>query len=396
MNAFYQDINNWIDQRTVNGLFRKLRKVTQRKGKLLDIDGKICVDFCSNDYLGFANDSILQKGAKEALEKWGTGASASRLISGNLLIFDELEKVIAEWKQTESSLVFASGYMANVGTLSALLDENDTVILDRLAHASLIDGARLSRATFKIFPHNDVEKLDKILKKINPSNGKILVATESVFSMDGDKAPLSELVECCKKNNALLLVDEAHALGVYGNGRGCVPEANISNKVDIVIGTLSKAIGSQGGFVACKKIIKDFLINNSRSFIYSTGLAPASAGAALAAFLNLNTELSRIDRLWYNIKSFRKKCEIGCSQIKIAGDGPICSIIIGKAKKAVELSEKLFEKGFLVPAIRPPTVPKDTSRLRITISAAHTEEQLNSLAEILKLEIKNYKLERGV
>ena len=389
MNSFYLDINNKIKLRTDNGLFRTLKNVTRRDGKLIEVDGKICIDFCSNDYLGFANDPILQVGAEKALKKWGAGAAASRLISGNISIFGKLEKVIAEWKQTEDALVFASGYMANVGTISALLDENDTVVLDRLSHASLIDGARLSKATLKVFPHNDTEKLDEILKKINSENGKVLVATESVFSMDGDKAPLSDLVDCCKKNNALLLVDEAHALGVYGNGRGCVTEAGLSDEVDIVIGTLSKAIGSQGGFVACKKIIKDFLINNSRSFIYSTGLAPAAAGAALAAFVNLNTELSRIDRLWYNIKSFRKSCETDRSCIKIAGDGPICSVIIGSAKKAVKLSEILFENGFLVPAIRPPTVPKGTSRIRITISATHTDEQLKKLAEILKLEIRN-------
>ena len=389
MNSFYQNINNKIKQRTDNGLFRTLKNVTRRDGKLIEVDGKICIDFCSNDYLGFANDPILQVGAKKALKKWGTGAAASRLISGNFSIFDELEKVIADWKQTEDALVFASGYMANVGAISALLDENDTVILDRLSHASLIDGARLSKAKLKVFPHNDVGKLDEILKKINSKNEKVLVATESVFSMDGDKAPLSNLVDCCKKNNAILLVDEAHALGVYGNGRGCVTEAGLNDEVDIVIGTLSKAIGSQGGFIAGKKIIKNFLINNSRSFIYSTGLSPAAAGAALTAFLNLNTDLSRINRLWYNIKKFRKLCKKNCPNIKIAGDGPICSVIIGSAKKTVQLSKNLFENGFLVPAIRPPTVPNGTSRIRITISAAHTDDQLENLAEILKLEIRN-------
>jgi len=372
-----------------------MRRVNQRDGKLIEVGGKTCVDFCSNDYLGYANSEITKAGAEAALEKWGTGAGASRLISGNLSVFSELEKVIAEWKQTESALVFASGYMANVGAISALLDENDTVVLDRLAHASLIDGARLSKAKLKVFPHNDVKRLDKILKNI--STGKKLVATESVFSMDGDKAPLSDLVDCCKKNNALLLVDEAHALGVYGNGKGCVPEAGLSDEVDIVIGTLSKAIGSQGGFAAGGKNLKEFLVNNSRSFIYSTGLSPAAAGAALAAFINLKSELSRIDRLWYNIKTFRKKCCTGASHVKkystgflpvnIIGDGPICPVIIGEAQNAVALSENLFDKGFLVPAIRPPTVPKGTSRLRITISADHTEEQLNSLAENLKLEI---------
>ncbi len=360
-----------------NNLLRKRREIDFRSGKILKISGKEFVDFCSNDYLGFADDKITKSAANAAIEKWGTGAAASRLISGDLSLIRTLEEKIAEFKQTESSLVFPTGFMANLGAITALVSNDDTVILDRLAHASLVDGARLSGARLKVFPHNDIEKLDTILSKI--SSGKKLVLTESVFSMDGDKAPLKKLVDCCKKNDAMLLVDEAHALGVYGNGRGCVAEENLANEVDVVVGTLSKAIGCQGGFVAGKKSLIEFLVNRARSFIYTTGINPASAGAALVVLEELSSNNSRVEKLWDNVNYLREKIK----NLPLIGEGPICPVMAGKSDSALALSKRLFENGFLVPAIRPPTVPKGTARIRITISSAHTKEQLKCLAKVL-------------
>jgi len=358
-------------------LLRKRCKIDSRSGKILKISGKEFIDFCSNDYLGFADDKITKSAAYAAMEKWGTGATASRLISGDLSLMRKLEEKIAEWKQTESALVFPTGYMANLGAITALISNNDTVILDRLSHASLVDGARLSGAGLKVFPHNNVEKLNTILSKI--SSGKKLVLTESVFSMDGDKAPLKELVNCCKKNDAMLLVDEAHALGVYGNGRGCIAEENLADDVDVVIGTLSKAIGCQGGFVAGKKSLIEFLVNRARSFIYTTGINPSSAGASLAVLEKISTDDSRIKKLWDNVNYLREKIK----KLPLIGEGPICPVITGTSDSALALSKHLFDNGFLVPAIRPPTVPNNTSRVRITVSSSHTKEELNGLADVL-------------
>ena len=366
-----------LDELNNDNLLRCRREINSRSGKILEIDGKDFIDFCSNDYLGFADDEITKSAAIDAMEKWGTGAAASRLISGDLSITRTLENKIAEFKQTEAALVFPTGYMANLGAITSLVGKNDTVILDRLAHASLIDGARLSGARFKVFPHNDVEKLASVLAKI--SSGKKLVLTESVFSMDGDVAPLDELVSCCEQNDAILLIDEAHALGVYGSGRGLVAEKNLANKIDVVVGTLSKALGSQGGFVAGKKSLIEFLVNRARSFIYTTGINPASVCAAIAAIDNLTSEVSRVKKLWENVKLFRDAIK----ELPLIGEGPICPIIIGSSDKALALSKMLYEAGYLAPAIRPPTVPNNTARIRVTISAAHSKEQIEDLAKFI-------------
>ncbi len=371
------NIEKILNELEKDNLLRCRREIDSRSGKILKISGKEFVDFCSNDYLGFADDPITKNAANIAVEKWGTGAAASRLISGDLSITRKLERKIAEYKQTETALVFPTGYMANLGVITALLTIDDTVILDRLAHASLVDGARLSGAKLKVFPHNDVEKLDAILSKI--ISGQKLVLTESVFSMDGDKAPLVELVNCCKKYNAMLLVDEAHALGVYGNGRGCVAEENLADDVDVVIGTLSKAIGCQGGFAAGKTSLIEFLVNSARSFIYTTGINPASVGAAFAVLDEISLNDSRVKKLWDNVNYLREKIK----SLPLIGEGPICPVITGTSDSALALSKHLFDNGFLVPAIRPPTVPKNTARVRITISSAHTKEQIDRLAEVL-------------
>jgi 8-amino-7-oxononanoate synthase len=371
------NLAQWLAEREKAGLLRRRTAVTRREGVKYVVDGRNYINFCSNDYLGFADDPVIKRGAREALETWGCGAGASRLISGDLAIVRELERALAEWKQTGAVLVYASGYMANAGVLTSLAAPADTIFLDRLSHASLVDGARLSRARMKVFPHNDVDRLDTLLAGVK--SGKKLVVTESVFSMDGDTAPLKELAAVCASHAALLIVDEAHALGVYGDGRGLVNQLGLTGNVDVIIGTLSKALGSQGGFAAGSPELIHYLVNTSRSFIYSTGLSPVSAGAALAAVQFLSRNSARNKKLWYNVSRFRSQT----AELHIKGAGPVCPVITGESASALRLAHHLAEAGYLVPAIRPPTVPKGGARVRITLSAAHTDDQIDGLARTL-------------
>lgn len=371
-------LNAYLAERARAGLLRRLRGVTARAGAECTIDGRACVNFASNDYLGFADDPVTREGALHAVRDWGTGAGAARLISGDYALVRELEELLAAWKGVEAALVFPSGYMANLGAIAALAGPDDTVVVDRLAHASLIDGARLSGATVRVFPHNDAARLDEILRR--PRSGSVLVVTESVFSMDGDCAPLVELVACCRRHGAMLLVDEAHALGVYGGGRGCVAAAGLTGAVDIVVGTLSKALGSQGGFVAGSRALIETLVNRARAFVYTTGIAPAAVGAARAALQELMRSSARVERLWENVRRWRA----AVAGVPVRGDGPICPVITGSAGAAVALAERLGAAGYYAPAIRPPTVPRGTSRVRITLSAAHTPAQLDGMAAELR------------
>ena len=378
MNAWHAAWDAWLRQRAEDGLLRQRRAVTRRCGAEITVDGRACINFAGNDYLGLADDPLTRAGAARALRDWGTGAGASRLISGDSALVRELEDELAAWKGCEAALVFPAGYMANLGALSALAARGDTVIIDRLAHASLVDGARLSGARLQVFPHNDVERLRALLQR--PRQGRTLVVTESVFSMDGDRAPLAALAQCCQEHQAALLVDEAHALGVYGDGRGCVAEAGLARAVDVTVGTLSKALGSQGGFVAGSRVLVDYLVNTARAFVYTTGIAPAAAGAALAAVRLLRGDLSRIQRLWYNTRSLR----LMLAEQRLAGEGPICPLMVGASAAAVTLAERLFAAGFWAPAIRPPTVPAGTARLRLTVSAVHTDAQIAALADAVR------------
>ncbi|MCX7847709.1 MAG: 8-amino-7-oxononanoate synthase [bacterium] len=370
------DWESYLTARARAGLLRVRRRVEARAGMEYRIEGRTYVNFGSNDYLGFADDPITREGAAEALREWGTGAGAARLISGDYALVRELEEMLAAWKGTEAALVFPAGYMANVGVLSAVAGPGDTIVVDRLAHASLVDGARLSRATLRVFPHNDVERLEAILARLR---GRVFVVTESVFSMDGDCAPLREIVACCQRYGAKLLVDEAHALGVYGGGRGCVVGAGLERVVDMVIGTLSKALGSQGGFVAGTRGLIEMLVNHARAFVYTTGIAPAAAGAARAALRELMRTTERIERLWQNVQLWRQQMR----NIAVRGAGPICPVITGSAAAAVALAESLARDGYYAPAIRPPTVPRNEARVRVTVSAVHTPEQIAGCATSL-------------
>lgn len=365
-----------LDQLREKGLLRNLRQVSSPAPPLISIGGRKMVNFSSNDYLGLSRHPALIHAASEALLKYGTGSTASRLVCGSLDIYHELEETIARLKKAEAALTFANGYATAMGTIPALVGKGDTVILDKLSHACLIDAAKLSGATLRVFPHNDLAKLEKLL---GTATGRVLVVTESVFSMDGDLAPLAEIIELKDRFGALLLLDEAHAIGVLGpTGQGLAEELGLQEKVDFQMGTLGKAIGSAGGYLATSQEWIDLLINKARSFIYSTAPPPAQAAASLAALQLLSTEEGQAIRakLHQNIGLIGPILEsLGT---------PIIPVIIGENQAALDASQKLLDSGLLVPAIRYPTVPRGTARLRITISSAHSEEQITRLADALE------------
>lgn len=363
-------------------LDRHLREISSPQGTTVDLDGKRLINFSSNDYLGLANDPQLREAATKAIAEFGVGAGASRLISGTQSPHVRLETALAKWKGTEAALCFSSGYAAALGTIPALVDKNDVIILDKLCHASLIDGANLSGATLRVFPHNHLGKLKSHLEwaRQKNSDARILIITESVFSMDGDRAPLPEIVELKKEFGAQLFLDEAHAVGVIGpDGRGLAVEENLSPEVDVHMGTLSKALGVSGGYICGSRNMTEWLINRARSFIFSTAPPAALAAAAKAGvdFLSSTEGKKRRQRLWRNI-------DILAEELSIQPASAIVPWIIGDEKAALTAARNLQDNGFLVPAIRYPTVPKGAARFRITVSAAHEDEQLQSLAAAIK------------
>jgi 8-amino-7-oxononanoate synthase len=369
-------------------LLRKLRSFDSAQGPELMHAGRPLLSFASNDYLGLAAEPVLRQAAKTAIDEFGVGSGAARLVCGTLAPHARLEERLAQFKGTEAALSFSSGYAASVGTLGALAREGDVLILDKLCHASLIDGAKLSGAAIRIFPHNHLGKLESHLQwaQENYPDGRTIIVTEAVFSMDGDRAPLAEIVEIKNRFDALLMVDEAHAVGVLGRqGRGLTDALRLSSEVEIQMGTLSKALGSSGGYVAGSRSLIDLLINRARSFIYSTAPLPAAAASATAAIEWMQTPLGekRREQLWKNLALFGEKSpQFFADGRKI--QSPIIPIILGETAKALEAAERLMAEGIYVPAIRFPTVAKDAARLRITITAAHTEAQIIDLCAALR------------
>ena len=365
-----------------HSLDRHLREISSPQGVIVDLNGKRLINFSSNDYLGLANDPHLREAATKAIAEFGVGAGASRLISGTQSPHVRLEQALAKWKGTEGALCFSNGYAAALGTIPALVGKNDIILLDKLCHASLIDGAKLSGATLRVFPHNHLGKLKSLLEWGSRKNfaARILIITESVFSMDGDRAPLREIVELKKNFGAQLFLDEAHAVGVIGrNGRGLAAEEHLSPEVDVQMGTLSKALGVSGGYVCGSRNMIEWLINRARSFIFSTAPPPALATAANAAvdFLSSNKGEKRRRRLWRNI-------DILAEELSLRPLSAIVPWIIGREKAALAAARNLQDEGFFVPAIRYPTVAKGSARLRVTVSAAHEEVQLRSLGAAIK------------
>jgi 8-amino-7-oxononanoate synthase len=372
-------------------LDRHLREISSSQAPEIEIAGRRLLNFSSNDYLGLANDSRLRNAAIDAINEFGVGAGASRLISGTQSPHVRLERALAKWKGTDAALCFSSGYAAALGTIPALVTKNDVVLLDKLCHASLIDGAKLSGAILRVFPHNNLRKLENHLEwaRGQHSGKSVLIVTESVFSMDGDRAPLREIVELKKRFDALLMLDEAHAVGVIGqNGRGLAADLNVNHDVDVQMGTLSKALGASGGYVCASRNLIEWLINRARSFIYSTAPPPAIAAAAMAAldFLSSPEGEKRRLLLWEKIRLIRKLLSPLTSHVSPSEDtgSAIFPWMIGDEQAALDLAAALMNEGFLVPAIRYPTVAKASARLRIAVSASHEEDRIRALCEAIK------------
>jgi len=361
---------------------RELRLVESPQDAEVMINGRRVILLCSNNYLGLANSPELKEAAIKAIEKYGTGSGASRLISGNMLIHRELEECIARFKGTETALLFNSGYHANLGVIPAIAGKKDLILSDELNHASIIDGCRLSGAEVIVYPHLDVNFVELSLKK--STHRRKLIVTDGVFSMDGDIAPLPELSFLAKKYNALLMVDEAHATGVIGeNGRGIVNYFGLTDEVDIIMGTLGKAIGSFGAYVATSKTMREYLINRARSFIFSTSLPPPVCASAIKAINIIETRQDIIKKLHTNVEMLKS----GLRDIipGIPGNQiPIIPIIIGSEKRTMSVCEQLLKEGIFIQGIRPPSVPEGTSRLRATITASHTEKHINKVIETIK------------
>lgn len=372
-----------------NGLYRRLRMITSSQEASVEIGGKKYLSFCSNNYLGLANHPQVIEASIKATEKYGCGAGASRLISGTMQLHTELEDRLAQFEEKSSAIVFTTGYCANAGSITSLVNEEDTIILDKLNHASIVDAARLSRAKMQVYPHKDMNKLEQILKRSQKYRRR-LVVTDGVFSMDGDMAPLPDIVDLARKYEAYTMVDEAHGTGVIGEkGRGCAEYFDVEDKIDIIMGTLSKALGSLGGFVVGESSLVEFLKNKARSFIYTTALPPGVCMAAIAALDIVQKDVSY--RKQYLDKVAYLKKELMKLDFDLMGtETQIIPVLVKDAVKAMEISKFLYEKEVLIPAIRIPTVPKGTNRLRISLMATHTKEEIDTLLTLMADVKKNF------
>jgi glycine C-acetyltransferase len=367
------------------GVAPRLRVLEGEQKAVCTFDGKEVINLASNNYLGLTTHKALRKAAVEAAKKDGAGAGAVRTIAGTMQLHMQLEEQIAKFKNVEACVVFQSGFTANAGTVSAVLGKEDLIISDELNHASIIDGARLSRAAIKVFRHKDVKDCERILQEHTSFPGKKLIITDGVFSMDGDLAPLPELCTLAEKYDCIMMVDDAHASGVLGrNGRGTIDHFECHGRVHIQVGTLSKAIGVMGGYVCGSRDLIDFLYLRARPFLFSTSHTPATAAACMAAFTVLDSAEGEklVKKLWRNTKTFKRELKKRGFQFKVS-ETPIVPIHVGDAAKAFEFSKKLFEAGVFAPAVGYPTVAEGKARLRAIVSAGHKKEQLVNAADIL-------------
>ncbi|TAK14761.1 MAG: glycine C-acetyltransferase [Acidobacteria bacterium] len=372
-----------LDALKQQGLYRKLRILETGQDSTANFDGKKVVNLSSNNYLGLANHPKLIKAMVEATEKYGAGSGAVRTIAGTMSIHMELERRLAAFKHTEAVVVFQSGFTANAGTVSSILNKDDVIISDELNHASIIDGCRLSKAPIKVFPHKDIDAARKILKDLPPAQKKLLI-TDGVFSMDGDLGPLPALCDLADEFGCIMMVDDAHASGVFGrNGRGTVDHFKMHGRVDIQVGTLSKALGSLGGYVAGTKDFIEFLYHRARPFLFSTSHPPGVAAACIAALDILEHEPELIDTLWDNTRFFKKGLESLGFNTGIS-ESPITPVIAGEGALAMKLSDRLFQEGVFASGIAYPTVAKDKARVRTIVSAAHTREELQYALDVFK------------
>jgi 8-amino-7-oxononanoate synthase len=368
------DVTERLEELSERGLHRRLRLIEGAQGPTVTLDGRSVLLLCSNNYLGLADRAEVREAAAEAALRWGAGAGASRLISGTMEPHRELEARLADFKGSEAALLFGSGYLANTGVIAALAGRGEVVFSDELNHASIIDGCRLSRAETVVYRHNDVEHLEWCLSKAAGSAS--LIVTDGVFSMDGDVAPLPQLLELARQHGARLMVDEAHATGAIGpGGRGSVAAAGLSGEVDVVVGTLGKALGSYGAYACASAETVEFLVNCARPFIFSTAPPPSAAGAALAALDVLEAEPELVEQLQANAETLRAALaghglDVGSSTTQVV------PLTVGKADTTMELCERALLRGVFAQGIRPPTVPAGCSRLRFTVMATHRREEL--------------------
>ena len=409
MSDFQRELQNRLTAIRDQGLYRELRRVDSPQGPRIEVAGRTLINFSSNDYLGLAGHPALKEAAIKAVERFGVGSGASRLICGSLSPHHELEEALAAFKGTEATLSFSSGYATAVGTICALLGKDDIIITDKLIHACIVDAARLCGAKLRIFAHNDLNDLEDILKwadrtrnaerGVRNNQPSVLVVTESVFSMDGDHAPLAEMVALKEKHGAWLMVDEAHATGLYGeNRRGLAEALGVSDRIEIQMGTLGKALGASGGYICGSRALVDFLINRARSFIFSTAPLPAAAAASRAGIqlVQCHEGTERVEQLWRLAGACRTGVtpvsnfiprpngnQDGDSRHACPMPSAILPIILGDEANAVTAAAKLREQGLFVPAIRYPTVARGSARLRVTLTASHSAEDVATLVHAL-------------
>jgi 8-amino-7-oxononanoate synthase len=381
--AAVNDVAAQLAQLRDAGLYRRTRLVSGPQGPRVLVDGRPVVLLCSNNYLGFADHPSVREAAADAAMRWGVGAGASRLVSGTMTIHERLEHRLAEFEGTESCVLFGSGYLANVGVLSTLGRAGQTIFSDALNHASIIDGCRLARAETFVYEHGDTDHLQWALRE-HGREGDVIV-TDSVFSMDGDVAPLAAIVELARRHGARVVVDEAHATGALGpGGRGAVAEAGLEAEVDVLVGTLSKSLGSYGGYVCARRELVELLVNSARALIFSTAPPPPAIAGALAALELLIAHPLRPEKLQSSAAVLRS--ELAATGIPTpAGRTQIVPLIVGDADAAVSLSEAALARGVFAQAIRPPTVPEGSSRLRLTVMASHTATELAGAVAALSL-----------
>ncbi len=381
-------LSEQLNELKKKGTHFRLRVLEDEQAPVCTFDGKKVINLASNNYLGLTTHPKLRRAAIEATKKYGVGSGAVRTIAGTMKIHMELEEKIARFKNVEAAVVFQSGFAANAGTVSAVLGKDDFIISDELNHASIIDGARLSRATIKVFRHKDVAHAEELLKEVADKPGHKLLISDGVFSMDGDIAPLPALCDMAEKYGAIMMVDDAHSSGVLGrNGRGTIDHYKVHGRVDIQVGTLSKAIGALGGYVCGSHDLIDFLYHRARPFLFSTSHPPSVAATCFAAFEVLEQEPERIEKLWENTRFWKK--ELGGLGFNIGGvntpasETPITPIIIGDGARTMEFSRELFKEGVLGTGIVFPTVPEGTARVRTIMTATHTRQELNQALDVL-------------
>ena len=374
------DVAERLEELRDRGLYRRLRLIEGPQGPTVTLDGRAVLLLCSNNYLGLADRTAVREAAADAALRWGAGSGASRLISGNMEPHRRLEQRLAAFKGYEAALLFGSGYLANTGVIAALAGRGEVVFSDELNHASIVDGCRLSRAETFVYRHTDLEHLAWGLRR---GGGRAaLIVTDGVFSMDGDVAPLAELLELARRHGARLMVDEAHATGAVGpGGRGSVSAAGLSGEVDVVVGTLGKALGSYGAYACASAEIVDLLVNTARPFIFSTAPPPPAIGAALAALALLESEPELVDRLQANAVLLRRSLSV--EGLEAGGAAQVVPVQVGEAEATMELCELALEKGVFAQGIRPPTVPEGTCRLRLTAMATHRTEDLVAAAHMV-------------